>query len=79
VSPFFKGEFDDDLTYSPLSKGVRGLFLLHFLYFLTITIKRKEIERFWLNLQMTSIFIRFRMSSGKLGEEDGGRRSRNRD
>jgi hypothetical protein len=38
VSPFFKGEFDDDLTYSPLKKGVRGLFLLHFLYFSTITI-----------------------------------------
>jgi hypothetical protein len=32
--------------------------------------KRKEVERFWLNLRMTSIFIRFRMSSGKLGEED---------
>jgi len=34
VSPFFKGEFDDDLAYSPLSKGVRGLFLLHFCFFL---------------------------------------------
>jgi molybdopterin converting factor small subunit len=33
VSPFFKGELDNDLTYSPLSKGVRGLFLLQFLYF----------------------------------------------
>jgi hypothetical protein len=46
VSPFFKGESDDDLTYFPLSRGLRdfplikgnekGLFLLAFLYFSTI-------------------------------------------
>jgi prepilin-type N-terminal cleavage/methylation domain-containing protein len=40
--PFYttplKRELDDDLIYSPLTKGARGLFLLTFLHFLTITI-----------------------------------------
>ncbi len=26
LAPFFKGEFDGDLIYSPLKKGARGLY-----------------------------------------------------
>ena len=43
LSPFVKGELDDDLIYSPLCRGilnmpfgVRGLFLFTFSHFLTI-------------------------------------------
>jgi hypothetical protein len=59
VSPFFKGEFDDDLTYSPLSKGVRGLFLLHFLYFSTITITKKLVVDMVLFVALFSEQIRY--------------------
>jgi hypothetical protein len=41
---FFKGESDDDLIYSPLLKGARGLFLLVFLYFSMITVGRVFCE-----------------------------------